>query len=57
MPSLSSQRDLFGSTEEYDAYTAEYQLQSSHMANAKENMVMMHPLPRTNEIVTNRHRG
>jgi len=45
-------RDLFASTEEYDAYTAEYRLDASHMAAAKNNMVVMHPLPRLNEIAT-----
>lgn len=45
-------RELFASTEEYDAYTAEYRLEASHMAEAKDNMVVMHPLPRVNEIAT-----
>lgn len=45
-------RGLFASTDEYDAYTAEYRLEASHMAAAKDNMVVMHPLPRLNEIAT-----
>ena len=44
------QRERFDSTEEYEKLKDSYILDTEKMALAKENMCVLHPLPRVNEI-------
>lgn len=42
----------FSSEEEYDAVAGSYCVDAALMEKAKENMIVMHPLPRLGEIAT-----
>lgn len=44
------QKERFSSTEEYDRVRGSYQISTELLQLAKENMVVMHPLPRNEEI-------
>ena len=44
------QRERFENQEEYERLKDYYILNKSKMKNAKEDMLVMHPLPRVNEI-------
>jgi aspartate carbamoyltransferase catalytic subunit len=44
------QRERFESSEEYERQKDVYRLTADKMQFAKKNMVVMHPLPRVNEI-------
>jgi aspartate carbamoyltransferase catalytic subunit len=44
------QKERFSSPEEYDAVCGSYCVDAAAMKNAKARMVVMHPLPRVNEI-------
>ncbi len=44
------QKERFTSTEEYDSVKDSYCVTMKTLAHAKERMVVMHPLPRVNEI-------
>ena len=46
------QRERFFNEEDYLRLKDSYILTSSKMENAKEDMIVMHPLPRVNEIST-----
>lgn len=46
------QKERFGSLEEYDKVKSLYCLTPKMLAQAKEKMIVMHPLPRVNEIST-----
>ena len=44
------QRERFGSPEEYEAQKNVFVLDSEKLARAREDMIILHPLPRVNEI-------
>lgn len=44
------QKERFGSETEYDAVKDSYVITNESMSTAKDNMVVMHPLPRVGEI-------
>jgi aspartate carbamoyltransferase catalytic subunit len=44
------QKERFPSKEAYDAVADSYVVDASLMADAKPSLVLMHPLPRVNEI-------
>jgi len=46
------QRERFKDSDEYDRLKGAYILTRDMIANAKENITIMHPLPRVNEIAT-----
>lgn len=44
------QRERFADSDEYERLKDSYILDKEKMDNAKEDMLVMHPLPRVNEI-------
>jgi len=46
------QKERFDNLEEYNKVKDIYKLQTHHLKNAKDNMIIMHPLPRVDEINT-----
>ena len=46
------QRERFADSDEYERLKDSYILDKEKMDNAKEDMLVMHPLPRVNEIST-----
>ena len=44
------QKERFASQEEYAAATGLYRLEATHLEKARRDMVVMHPLPRVDEI-------
>jgi len=44
------QKERFGDPAEYEKVKSSYQLVASHLRNVKEEMIVMHPLPRVDEI-------
>eukprot|EP00966_Prymnesium_polylepis_P118354 2736550-Prymnesium_polylepis.1 len=46
------QRERFASAEEYDAVKGAYVVDAATMAAAKPDMIVLHPLPRVDEIAT-----
>ena len=44
------QRERFSSIEEYEKQKGSYILDCSKMAHAKDDLVVLHPLPRVDEI-------
>ena len=46
------QRERFASAEEYEAVAGSYVLDARGMTSAKKDMIVLHPLPRVDEIAT-----
>ena len=46
------QKERFADTAEYERLKDSYILDADKMQNAKDDMLVMHPLPRVNEIST-----
>jgi len=44
------QKERFGDPAEYEKVKGSYQLAANHLRSVKENMIVMHPLPRVDEI-------
>jgi len=44
------QKERFGDPAEYEKVKGSYQLAAHHLRSVKENMIVMHPLPRVDEI-------
>lgn len=44
------QKERFGDPAEYEKVKGSYQLAANHLRNVKEKMIVMHPLPRVDEI-------
>jgi aspartate carbamoyltransferase catalytic subunit len=44
------QKERFGDPAEYEKVKGSYQLAANHLRNVKEEMIVMHPLPRVDEI-------
>jgi aspartate carbamoyltransferase catalytic subunit len=47
------QKERFGSLEDYEKVRGSYRLTEDDLATAKPNMIVMHPLPRVDEIAFN----
>ena len=47
------QKERFGSLEDYEKVRGSYRLSAEDLANAKPEMIVMHPLPRVDEIAYN----
>jgi aspartate carbamoyltransferase catalytic subunit len=45
------QKERFGSLDEYEKVSGSYRLSTDDLSQSKSGMIVMHPLPRVDEIV------